>query len=102
MDLTLAGLLAVKLSDVGEVGASGVLGIGGGGGSARAGTTLMSFGFSARTSAAFLVAERRPAGRDDLGLETLWVPLPDVDGLLPSNDGLGLGPSLTFGFEYCA
>lgn len=102
MDLTLAGLRAVKVSDIGDVGASGVMGIGGGGGRASDGTTLISLGLAARASAAFLVAERRPAGRDDLGRWRLFEPLPDVDGLLPSSDGRGRGPSLTFGFEYCA
>jgi hypothetical protein len=102
IDLTLAGVRAVKVRDMGELGASGVRGIGGGGGIARAGGLAMSRGFAALWSAAFLVAERRPAGNEDLGLDTTCVTLPDVEGLLPSSDGRGLGPSFTFGLEYCA
>jgi hypothetical protein len=102
IDLTLAGLRAVKARDMGELGASDIWGIGGGGGIARLGGLAMSRGLAARWSAAFFVAERRPAGNDDFGLDAACGTLPEVDGLLPSSDGRGLGPSLTLGLEYCA
>jgi hypothetical protein len=89
----------VKDSETGDTGASG---IGGGGGMARVGMVLDSLALDARPSAAFRVDERRPAGSDDLGRDTACGTLPEVDGLFPSSDGRGLGPSLTFGFEYCA
>jgi hypothetical protein len=101
MDRTLAGVLAVKAREIGELGASLAAGIGGGGGRASVGTLPISFDFAARSSAAFRVAERRPAGNDDLGLDAACGTLPDVEGLFPSRDGRGLGPSLTFGLEYC-
>jgi hypothetical protein len=101
IDLTLAGVLTVKATETGELGASSVAGIGGGGGMARLGTTLESLDLD-RWSAAFRVADRRPAGNEDLGLEAACGTLPEVAGLCPSNDGRGRGPSLTFGLEYCA
>jgi hypothetical protein len=90
---------------MGELGASGVGGIGGSGGIwgvGRLGTTLVPLVFAVRWSAAFRVADRSPAGKEDLGLDATCGTLPEVDGLCPSSDGRGLGPSLTLGLEYCA
>ena len=53
-------------------------------------------------SAAFRLAERRPAGSEDLGLVRSAGALPDVAGLLPSSEGRGRGPSLTLGLVYWA
>lgn len=93
----------MKANETGELGGSLAAGIGGGGGGARLGMVCESFdALTARSSAAFRVAERRPAGSDDFGLEPTCGTLPDVEGLFPSIDGRGLGPSLTFGFEYWA
>ena len=102
MDRTLAGVLAVKANETGELGDSVVAGIGGGGGIASAGTLPESLDLDARWSAAFRVAERRPAGNDDLGRDPSCGTLPEVDGRFPSRDGRGLGPNLTLGFEYWA
>jgi hypothetical protein len=102
MDRTLAGVRAVKASEIGELGGSGIAGMGGSGGTTRVETLAESLDLAARWSAAFRVAERSPAGNEDLGLEATCGTLPEVDGLCPSNEGLGLGPSLTLGFEYWA
>lgn len=102
MDLTLAGLLDVNAVSTGESGISGVEGIGGGGGIAMVGTALDSLVLEAFLSVAFRVPDRRPGGRDDLGLATSCEELPEVEGRLLSSDGRGRGPSLTLGFEYCA
>jgi len=51
-------------------------------------------------SVAFRLVERRPAGREDLGLARSAGALPDVAGRLPSRDGRGRGPNLTLGLVY--
>jgi hypothetical protein len=89
-------------SEIGECGISGIVGIGGGGGIAMPGTALDVLVFDSFLSAAFRVAERRPAGNDETGRCKSGGKLPEVDGLLPSRDGRGRGPSLTFGFVYWA
>jgi hypothetical protein len=102
MDLTLAGVLAVKAIEMGELGASGVAGIGGGGGTARVGARAAFFDLDVLASAIFRAAERRPGGSDDLGLKSICGKLPEVEGRCESSDGRGLGPSLTLGLEYWA
>jgi hypothetical protein len=102
MDLTLAGVLAVKAIEMGELGASGVAGIGGGGGTARVEARTESFDLTVLASDIFRAAERSPGGNDDLGLDSTCGALPEVDGRCESNDGRGLGPNLTLGFEYWA
>jgi hypothetical protein len=101
MDLTLAGALEEYVGESGECGISEVVGTGGGGGIAMLGTALELFVLDSFFSAAFRVAERRPDGKEETGLAASGA-LAEVEGLLPSSEGRGRGPSLTLGFVYCA
>ena len=101
MDLTLAGGLLVNMLERGELGASGTAVRDGRCRTMGVGVLAAPLASSAFLSAALRVAERRPAGKDDFGLEMLCGTLPDVAGLLLSSDGRGLGPSLTLGLVYC-
>jgi hypothetical protein len=104
MDLVLTGALDEYMDDAGDCGISGIGGIWCGGGMAIAGSVLELFVLDSFLSAVFrvAVAERRPAGSDETGLARSDGALPEVEGLLPSSDGRGRGPSLTFGLVYCA
>lgn len=64
------------------------------------GTTLVSLDFGRFGSTVFLFAARKPAGKEEIGLAVISSPFPDVLGRLDSNDGLGRGPSFTFGLLY--
>lgn len=66
------------------------------------GTMLESLDFGRFGSMVFLFATRKPAGKEEMGLDTLNSPLPEVFGRFESSDGLGLGPNLTFGLLYLA
>jgi hypothetical protein len=102
IDLVLAGALVEYIDEAGDCGISGIGGTWWGGGMAIAGRVLEALVLDSFFSVVFRAAERRPAGSDDTGLATSNGALPEVDGLLPSSDGRGRGPSLTFGLVYCA
>ena len=98
MDLVLAGALVEYMDEAGDSGMSGIGGTSCCGGIAMVGRVLEEFVLLA----VFRVAERKPAGSDETGLARSDGALPEVDGLRPSSDGRGRGPSLTLGLVYCS
>jgi hypothetical protein len=102
MDFVLAGALVEYMDEAGDCGISGIGGTSCCGRIAIAGSVLEEFVLDSFLSAVFRVAERKPAGSDETGLARSEGALPEVDGLRPSSDGRGRGPSLTLGLVYWA
>ena len=102
MDLVLAGALVEYMDEAGDSGMSGIGGTSCCGGIAMVGRGLEEFVLDSFLLAVFRVAERKPAGSDETGLARSDGALPEVDGLRPSSDGRGRGPSLTLGLVYCS